>query len=154
MIQFFGGHILAGWPTGWRQPSFLGHHDLAGLSGAAGSVTLLWLALPRPGWGRFAANPALSGVVGLILSGSTAGAIGFSLAALAAFAFGRWRAGATRGRLVAIVCLPLIVVAGLVPLLQRRRRTPAALLRDRPEGEAVERRDARPTHAADLHRLA
>ena len=116
MIQFFGGHILAGWPTGWRQPSFLGHHDLAGLSGAAGSVALIWLALPRPGWGRFAAVAAVSGVVGLILSGSTAGAIGFALAALAASVFGKWRSRATRRRLAAIVCLPLVVAAGLVPL--------------------------------------
>lgn len=116
VIQFFGGHILAGWPTGWRQPSFLGHHDLAGLSGAAGSVALLWLALPRPGWGRFAAVAAVSGVVGLILSGSTAGAIGFALATLAACLFGRYRSRVTRRHLVAMVCLPLIVVAGLVPL--------------------------------------
>ena len=116
VIQFFGGHILAGWPTGWRQPSFLGHHDLAGLSGAAGSVALIWLALPRPGWGRFAALAAVSGVIGLILSGSTAGAIGFALAALAASVFGKWRSRATRRRLAAIVCLPLVVVAGLVPL--------------------------------------
>src|SRR4051794_18935917 len=65
VIQFFGGHILAGWPTGWRQPSFLGHHDLAGLSGAAGSVGLLWLVFPRPGWGRFAWVAAVSGVIGL-----------------------------------------------------------------------------------------
>jgi len=116
VVQFFGWQILAGWPTGWRQPSFLGHHDLAGLSGAAGSVALLWLAFPRPGWGRFAAAAAVSGVIGLILSGSTAGAIGFGLAAAAAFGFARWRGRATRRRLAVIVCLPLVVVAGLVPL--------------------------------------
>ena len=116
VAQFFGWRILAGWPTGWRQPSFLGHHDLAGLSGAAGSVALVWLVLPRPGWGRFATAAAVSGAVGLILSGSTAGAIGFGLAAAAAFAVARWRTGAPRRRLAAIVCLPLVVVAGLVPL--------------------------------------
>jgi len=116
VAQFFGWHILAGWPTGWRQPSFLGHHDLAGLSGTAGCVAMLWLVFPRPGWGRFAAIAAVSGVVGLILSGSTAGAIGFALAALAACLFGRYRARVSRRHLVAIVALPLIVVAGLVPL--------------------------------------
>jgi O-antigen ligase len=116
VVQFFGWHILAGWPTGWRQPSFLGHHDLAGLSGAAGCIALLWLAFPRPEWGRFAAVAAVAGVIGLILSGSTAGAIGFGLAAAAAFVAARWRAQATRRRLAAIVCLPLVVVAGLVPL--------------------------------------
>ena len=116
VVQFLGWRILAGWPTGWRQPSFLGHHDLAALSGAAGSVALVWLAFPRRGWGRVAATAALAGVVGLILSGSTAGAIGFGLAAAAAFAAGRWRGAASRRRLAAIVCLPLVVVAGLVPL--------------------------------------
>ncbi len=116
VVQFFGWRVLAGWPTGWRQPSFLGHHDLAGLSGAAACVALLWLAFPRPGWGRFAAVAAVAGVVGLILSGSTAGAIGFGLAAAAAFVAARWRGAATRRRLAAIVCLPLVVVAGLVPL--------------------------------------
>jgi O-antigen ligase len=116
VVQFFGWRILAGWPTGWRQPSFIGHHDLAALSGAAGSIALVWLAFPRRGWGRLAASAAVAGAVGLILSGSTAGAIGFGLAAAAAFAAGRWRGAASRRRLAAIVCLPLVVVAGLVPL--------------------------------------
>jgi O-antigen ligase len=116
VVQFFGWRILAGWPTGWRQPSFLGHHDLAGLSGAVGCVALLWLALPAGRSARLALVAAVSGSVGLILSGSTAGAIGFGLAAAAAFVFGHWRAHVSRRRLAAIVCLPLVVVAGLVPL--------------------------------------
>jgi O-antigen ligase len=116
VVQFFGWRILAGWPAGWRQPSFLGHHDLAGLSGAVACVALLWLALPAARSARLGVVAAVSGVVGLILSGSTAGAIGFGLAAAAAFVFGRWRAHAPPRRLAAIVCLPLVVVAGLVPL--------------------------------------
>jgi O-antigen ligase len=116
VVQFFGWRILAGWPTGWRQPSFLGHHDLAGLSGAAGCVALLWLALPAGRSVRLGVVAAVSGVIGLILSGSTAGAIGFGLASAAAFIVGRWRGHASRRRLAAILCLPLVVVAGLVPL--------------------------------------
>ena len=116
VVQFFGWRILAGWPTGWRQPSFLGHHDLAGLSGAAGCVALLWLALPVGRSVRLGVVAAVSGVIGLILSGSTAGAIGFGLASAAAFVVGRWRGHASRRRLAAILCLPLVVVAGLVPL--------------------------------------
>jgi hypothetical protein len=116
VVQFFGWRILAGWPAGWRQPSFLGHHDLAGLSGAVGCVALLWLALPAGRSARWALAAAVSGCVGLILSGSTAGAIGFGLAAAAAFVFGHWRAHVSRPRLAAIVCLPLVVAAGLVPL--------------------------------------
>jgi O-antigen ligase len=116
VVQFFGWRILAGWPAGWRQPSFLGHHDLAGLSGAVGCLALLWLALPGSRSARLSLVAAVSGVVGLILSGSTAGAIGFGLAAVAAFVFGRWRGHVSRRRLAAILCLPLVVVAGLVPL--------------------------------------
>jgi O-antigen ligase len=116
VVQFFGWRILAGWPAGWRQPSFLGHHDLAGLSAAVGCLSLLWLALPAARSTRLGLVAAASGVVGLILSGSTAGAIGFGLAAAAAFVFGRWRGHASRRRLAAILCLPLVVVAGLVPL--------------------------------------
>jgi O-antigen ligase len=55
-------------------------------------------------------------VLGLIISGSTAGAIGFGLAAVVAFIVGRWRDGASRRRLAAIAALPLVVVAGLVPM--------------------------------------
>ena len=33
VVQFFGWRIAGGWPAGYRQPSFLGHHDFAALSG-------------------------------------------------------------------------------------------------------------------------
>jgi O-antigen ligase len=116
VVQFFGWRILAGWPAGWRQPSFLGHHDLAGLSGAVACVALLLLAVPAERHARWGIAAAVSGCVGLILSGSTAGAIGFGLAVIVAFVFGHWRAHVSRRRLAAIVCLPLVVIAGLVPL--------------------------------------
>jgi O-antigen ligase len=116
VVQFFGWRILAGWPAGWRQPSFLGHHDLAALSGAVACVALLRLALPGGRSARLGFVAAVSGCVGLILSGSTAGAIGFGLAAAAAFVFGRWRGRVSRARLAGILGLPLVVVAGLVPL--------------------------------------
>ena len=32
LLQFFGVDIFDAWNAGWRQPSFLGHHDLAALS--------------------------------------------------------------------------------------------------------------------------
>ena len=32
LLQFFGVDIFGAWNAGWRQPSFLGHHDLAALS--------------------------------------------------------------------------------------------------------------------------
>ena len=75
VVQFFGWRILAGWPSGWRQPSFLGHHDLAGLSGAVACVALLLLAVPAR-YVRWGIAAAVTGSVGQLLSGSTAGAIG------------------------------------------------------------------------------
>ena len=33
LVQFFGVDVFDAWPPGWRQPSFLGHSDLAALSG-------------------------------------------------------------------------------------------------------------------------
>ena len=66
LVQFFGLDVFEAWNPGWRQPSFLGHHDLAALSalvvGLVVAVILLRapapfaLALrarrsPRAGWG-------------------------------------------------------------------------------------------------------
>ena len=35
LLQFFGVDIFGAWNAGWRQPSFLGHHDLAALAALA-----------------------------------------------------------------------------------------------------------------------
>jgi O-Antigen ligase len=69
-----------------REPSFLGVHDLAALSGAALAIGLALLAL-RPRTTRERALAWIggaSGAIGLVLSGAVAGALGIALAALAA----------------------------------------------------------------------
>src|SRR5262245_44647992 len=45
LVQFFGWRILEAYPAGRRQPSFLGHHDFAALSGAALAIALVAVAL-------------------------------------------------------------------------------------------------------------
>ena len=74
-----------------REPSFLGIHDLAALSGGALAIGLALLALgPASSRERLLAWIAgTSGAIGLVLSGAVAGAIGIALAAVAALAVSR-----------------------------------------------------------------
>lgn len=83
LAQIFGADILEAWPAGRRQPSFLGHHDFASLSGAALAVCLVGIAL-RPIWRPhrlLLVVAGLSGAIGLVISGSSAGAIGLAVGA-------------------------------------------------------------------------
>jgi O-antigen ligase len=111
VVQFFGWRIAGGWPAGYRQPSFLGHHDFAALSGLALAVALAAIALPR--WRfdrRVAAAAGAAGAVGLLLSGSLAGAIGLLAAGVVAAVVAR---GSGR-RVVAILGISVAVFGGVV----------------------------------------
>jgi hypothetical protein len=111
VVQFFGWRIAGGWPAGYRQPSFLGHHDFASLSGFALVIALVAIALP--GWRldrRIAVVAGVSGVVGLLVSGSLAGAFGLVAAGVVA-------AGVARGsarRVGAILAISTAVLGGVV----------------------------------------
>jgi hypothetical protein len=111
VVQFLGWRIVRGWPAGYRQPSFLGHHDFAALSGLALAVALTAIAVP--GWRidrRLARVAGVAGVVGLFLSGSLAGAFAL-VAAGAVAAFVARRSGR---RVLAIVGISLAVLGGVV----------------------------------------
>ena len=111
VVQFLGWRIAGGWPAGYRQPSFLGHHDFAALSGLALAVALAAVALPE--WRidrRLAAAGGVAGAVGLLLSGSLAGAIGLLAAGVVAAVVAR---GSGR-RVVAILGVSLAVFGGVV----------------------------------------
>ena len=108
--QFFGWGIAGGWPAGYRQPAFLGHHDLAALSGVALAIGLAAIALPGRFDRRLAVAAGIAGAIGLFLSGSLAGAIGLvAAAAVAAFV-----ARGSLGRVGAIVGIALAVFGGVV----------------------------------------
>jgi hypothetical protein len=74
-----------------REPSFVGIHDLAALSGAALVVALAVVALgSRPrGERSLAWTAGISGAIGLVLSAAAAGALGVALAALVLLALAR-----------------------------------------------------------------
>ena len=117
VVQFFGGSISGGWPAGRRQPSFLGHHDFAALSGAALALGLVAIALPAWRVNRGpAAAAGLSGAVGLVISGSTAGAIGLAVGAGAAAGVAALRGALSLRRLLALGAISAIVLAGVVSL--------------------------------------
>ncbi len=106
VVQFFGWRIAHGWPAGYRQPSFLGHHDFAALSGFALVIAFAAIALPE--WQvdrRLSAAGGLAGAVGLLVSGSLAGAIGLLAAGVVVAAAARGsarRAGAVLGVSLAV----------------------------------------------------
>ena len=81
LLQFFGLDIFGAWNAGWRQPSFLGHHDLAALAALALALAVAGIAARRrelPAHGLFAVALA-AGVLGLVLAGSVAAAGGLAL---------------------------------------------------------------------------
>jgi O-antigen ligase len=111
VLQFFGWGIAGGWPAGYRQPSFLGHHDFASLSGFALAIALAAIALPA--WRvdrRLAAAAGVSGALGLLLSGSLAGAFGLVAAGVVCAVVARRSAR----RAAAILVLSVGVLGGVV----------------------------------------
>lgn len=78
VLQWLGWNIVGAWPQGYRQPSFLGQHDFAALSGMAllaGVVGIIWerrdATVRRAAW-----LAVIVGAVGFILGGATAGIVG------------------------------------------------------------------------------
>ncbi len=118
VAQFAGADIAGAWGAGRRQPSFLGHHDFAALSGATGALGLAAIALgassrlPR----ALSASGGVAGGLGLVLSGSSAGAIGFAAGAVAIAIVARLRAGLTLRRLAALAAVTVSVCGGVALL--------------------------------------
>jgi hypothetical protein len=111
VVQFFGWRIAGGWPAGYRQPSFLGHHDFASLSGFSLVVALASIAVPA--WRidrRIAVLAGISGVVGMFVSGSLAGAFGLLAAGVTAAVVAR----ASLRRAGAILVISVAVLGGVV----------------------------------------
>jgi O-antigen ligase/polysaccharide polymerase Wzy-like membrane protein len=115
LAQIFGAAILEAWTAGRRQPSFLGHHDFASLSGAVLAIGLVALAL-RPVWRLRTAVlwiAVVSGVLGTIISGSSAGAIGLAIGIGALALATRWRGWLDGRRALAIGAIAAVTVGGV-----------------------------------------
>ena len=99
---------------GQREPSFVGIHDLAALSGAALVVGSIGVALGdgRPAGRRWSVVALVTGALGVVLSGAMTAVLGLWLA-LAAVLLGARAVSALRGRrALALVGVTLLVTAG------------------------------------------
>jgi hypothetical protein len=113
LLQFFGVDIFGAWNAGWRQPSFLGHHDLAALSALALALAASGVVSRRrelPAHSLF--WPALAaGILGLVVAGSVAAAGGLALGVVVL-----WLAAGRRfqpgGRQTLALVAIVVVVAG------------------------------------------
>lgn len=118
VVQFFGVDIFDAWQAGRRQPSFLGHYDLAAMSGASLAVALAWIALGQSHRAHrgFIVLTAAAGAVGVIVSGSSAAGIGVGAAAAAVLGVALFRRRLTAGRTAASLAIVGIVALGIVTL--------------------------------------
>ena len=117
LLQFVGVPIFDAWKAGWRQPSFVGHHDLAALCALAFAIATTAFLTGRDVIrdARFVALAASAGV-GLILSGSTAGALGLVVGAAVAAVSARRRFAPSTRQLLLLGAAVTAVVAGVVAL--------------------------------------
>jgi O-Antigen ligase len=115
LAQFFGVDVFGAWNAGWRQPSFLGHHDLAALSAVATSVGAAGILAGRsrlPVAGLFPTALA-AGILGLVLAGSIAAAGGLALGALAIAVAARRRFAPSPRRFLALLAVVAAVGGGV-----------------------------------------
>jgi O-antigen ligase len=119
VLQFLG--VIdeeRGRQPGQREPSFLGYHDLAALSGATLAIALATIALSSPR-ARERILPAVAGVagsVGLVLSGALAGFVGIVAAGGAVAVLAGRRGTLTVARAAALAAVISLVGAGLLVL--------------------------------------
>ena len=118
VVQFAGVDVFDAANAGWRQPSFVGFHDLAGLSALALSLVVAGILATRrhtPAGALFGVA-VVAGVVGLILAGSVTAAAGLALGAFVAFLAGRGRFRPTVLRVLALVTIVAVVGAGVTAI--------------------------------------
>jgi O-Antigen ligase len=118
LVQFFGVDIFDAWPPGWRQPSFLGHHDLVAISGIAVGVAAAGILCTR----RRIPAPALfpvalgAGAVGLVLAGSIAALVGFAVGVLVCTFAAHSRFAPSGRRLLGLTALVAVVLVGVTAI--------------------------------------
>ena len=115
LLQFFGLDIFGAWNAGWRQPSFLGHHDLAalaaiGISLAAAGIVAGRKRIPA---GTLFATALIAGMLGLIVAGSVAAAGGLALGAAALWLAAHRRFAPSGRRVLALIAVVAAVAGGV-----------------------------------------
>jgi O-antigen ligase len=133
VLQLVGVPFFQEWPAGRRQPSFLGHHDFAALSGAALMLAYATIALGEasPRVRRLAAASGVSGALGLVVSGAVTGVAGLFLAAIMVALVARRLGTLTRRRAAVIAVTVCVVLAGVLAI---RSANIAEFLEDEPAG--------------------
>ena len=113
--QFFGLDVFEAWNPGWRQPSFLGHHDFASLSAIAVSLAAAGIVAGRKRMPLAALFfvALLAGSLGLVIAGSVTAAAGFALGALVLALAARKRFSPSPRRLLALGAVVVLVAAGI-----------------------------------------
>ena len=118
LAQFFGLDVFDAWNAGWRQPSFLGHHDLAALSAISAALAVTGVLAGRtrlpaaPLWGA----ALVAGALGLMLAGSLAAAGGFALGALVVAIGARGRFEPSGRQFFAVFALVVVVAGGVTAI--------------------------------------
>ena len=84
VLQYFGLDILGAWPSGWRQPSFVGVSELGALGAAALAIGFVGLLRPGSVERRIAYAALAGGTVCVVLSGGIAAELAVVLAAAGA----------------------------------------------------------------------
>ncbi|MEP7225064.1 MAG: O-antigen ligase family protein, partial [Actinomycetota bacterium] len=115
LLQFFGLDIFGAWNAGWRQPSFLGHHDLAalaaiGISLAAAGIVAGRKRIPA---GTLFTTALIAGMLGLIVAGSVAAAGGLALGAAALWLAAQRRFAPSGRRVLALIAVVAAVAGGV-----------------------------------------
>jgi hypothetical protein len=115
LLQFTGAvNEFEGKRPGQREPSFVGIHDFAALSGAALAIWLVSVALREEELvgRRWAAAGAAVGALGIVLSGAIVAVIGMWLAVACVLLVARQRRRLTRRTAAAVVAVSIAVSAG------------------------------------------
>jgi len=115
LLQFFGLDVFGAWNPGWRQPSFLGHHDLAALAafGVALAATGIVVGRRRIPAGALFVVALVSGVLGLVVAGSVAAAGGLALGAAVLWLASRRRFAPSARQVLALVLVVVAVAGGV-----------------------------------------
>ena len=116
VLQIFGVDIFDAWQPGRRQPSFLGHYDLAALCGAS-----LVARSPASRSGvasscrlRSSRSAASPGAVGVVVSGSAAAGLGLAAAVAALLLVGVYRRTLTARNGIAAVAVVAVIAGGIL----------------------------------------